>query len=152
LALVDAEDIQRAGQEITGPLVAAGLPTFDQAARTLKFFLDRSLRGNRYIEFDTSVKGFGQKVGDIITVTYNKEGFLDQPFRILRIEPSANYRSVKITAQIHDDAWYNDTNGQLSLIPPTRRDAEPEPAIPDPISGYDVDGQEEFVVTDFAVA
>ncbi len=154
LALVDTSDIQRAGQEITGNLVATGLPTFDQAARTLKFFLDRSLQGNRYIEFETSVKGFGQQVGDIITVTYNKEGFLDQPFRILKIEPSANYRSVKITAQIHDDAWYNDTNGQLSLIPPTRREPEPEPTVPDPILGYEYDefGIEQFAVTEFQVS
>lgn len=61
LALVDAEDIQRAGQEITGTTMATGLPTFDQAARTLKFLLDRSLRGNRYVEFETSVKGSGNK-------------------------------------------------------------------------------------------
>jgi hypothetical protein len=154
LALVDAEDIQRAGQEITGNLVANGLPTFDQAARILKFFLDRSLRGNRYIEFETSVKGFGQQVGDVITVTYNKEGFLDQPFRILKIEPSENYRLVRITAQLHDDAWYNDTNGQLSLIPPTRREPEPEPTVPDPLFGYEYDGfgSEQFHVTEFQVA
>jgi hypothetical protein len=153
LALVDAEDIQRAGQEISGNLVATGLPTFDQAARTLKFFLDRSLRGNRYIEFETSVKGFGQQVGDIVTVTYNKEGFLDQPFRILKIEPAANYRSVKITAQLHDDAWYNDTNGQLSLIPPTRREPEPELTVPDPLFGYQYDefGFEQFTINEFQV-
>jgi Putative phage tail protein len=154
LALVDAEDIQRAGQEISGNLVATGLPTFDQAARILKFFLDRSLRGNRYIEFETSVKGFGQQVGDLITVTYNKEGFLDQPFRILKIEPAENYRSVNITAQLHDDAWYNDTNGQLSLIPPTRREPEPVPTVPDSLFGHEYDefGIEQFSVTEYAVA
>jgi hypothetical protein len=154
LALVDAQDIERAGQEISGNLVASGLPTFDQAARTLKYFLDRSIRGNRYIEFETSVKGFGQQVGDIITVTYNKEGFLDQPFRILKIEPSENYRSVKIAAQLHDDAWYNDTNGQLSLIPPTRREPEPEQTVPDPLFGFDYDGLgfERFLVTEFQAA
>jgi hypothetical protein len=154
LALVDAEDIQRAGQEISGSLVATGLPTFDQAARILKFFLDRSLQGNRYVEFETSVKGFGQQVGDLITITYNKEGLLDQPFRILRIEPSANYQLVKITAQIHDDAWFNDTNGQLSLTPATRREPGPEPAVPDPLFGSEFDefGFEQFGVTEFEVS
>lgn len=61
---------------------------------------------------------------------------------------------MKITAQIHDDAWYNDTNGQLSLVPPTRREPEPEPTVPDPLFGneYDEFGIEQFSVTEFAVA
>ena len=81
--------------------------------------------------FETSVKALGQNVGDIITLTYVKEGFIDQPFQIVKIEPSTNYRSVRISAQIHDDAWYNDTNGQLSLIPPTSRQPESEPRRPE---------------------
>ena len=139
LAVLDADDINRTRQEITGQLAADGLPTFDQAGRCLKFFLDRSLKGNRYITFETSVKALGQNVGDIITLTYVKEGFIDQPFRIIKIEPSTNYRSVRISAQIHDDAWYNDTNGQLSLIPPTRRQPASEPGVPCPLYGDEFD-------------
>ncbi len=119
LELLDAEDIARAGQEISGRLVVDGLPTFDQAARILKFFLDRSIRGNRFVEFETSVKGFGLRVGDLIAITYLKEGFLNQPFRVQRMELGENYRRVRIKAQIHDDAWYNDTNGQLAVVPAT---------------------------------
>ena len=153
LALLDSPDIARAGQEITGRLVADGLPTFDQAARILKFFLDKSIQGNKYIEFETGVKALHQKVGDIITVTYVKEGFIDQPFRILKIQPSTNYRRVRITAQIHNDAWYQDTNGQLSLLPPTRRQPESEPGVPDPLFGDEFDefGEEQFSVTEFQV-
>ena len=140
LALVDSEDIQRAGQEISGNLVATGLPTFDQAARILKFFLDRSLRGNRYIEFETSVKGFGQQVGDHRSRSpTTRKGFSISRSGFCKIEPAENYRSVKITAQIHDDAWYNDTNGQLSLIPPTRREPEPVPTVPDSLFGHEYD-------------
>ncbi len=154
LALVDAEDVARIGQEITGRLVADGLPTFDQAARLLKFFLDKSIHGNRFIEFETGVKALGQRVGDLITVTYAKEGLLSQPFRILKLEPSTNYRSVRITAQIHDDAWYQDTNGQLSLIPETRRQPESEPGVPDPLYGDGVDefGNERFSITEYQIA
>ena len=153
LAMVDAADINQTGQEITGRLVSDGLPTFDQAARCLKFFLDKSLKGNRYVTFETSVKAMGQKVGDIITLTYVKEGFVDQPFRIIKIEPAMNYRSVRITAQIHDDAWYNDTNGQLSLIPETRRQPEPELRVPDPLYGFEFDpfGDEQFGVVEYQV-
>ncbi|MEZ5365165.1 MAG: phage tail protein [Bryobacterales bacterium] len=150
LALLDADDLRRTGQEITGRLVADGLPTFDQAARILQFFLDKSIKGNRYIELETSVKGLGQRVGDIIAVTYEKEGLLDQPFRIQRIAPGENYRSVQITAQIHDDAWYNDTNGQLTLIPPTQRLADSSAQIPNSLAGDDLDsfGDSIFTVTE----
>ncbi len=151
LALVDSEDIARAGQELTGRLIVDGLPTFDQAARTLKFFLDKSVEGNRFIEFETSVKGVGQTVGDIISVTYIKEGLVDQPFRILRIEPGPNYRSVRITAQTHNDAWYQDTNGQLSLLPPSFRPVSAEPTLPDPLYGSEFDdfGDPQFGITEY---
>ena len=154
LALVDAEDIARTGQELTGRLVVDGLPTFDQAGRILKFSLDRSIQGNRYIEFETTVKALGQRVGDLITVTYAKEGLIDQPVRILKIQPSTNYRSVRITAQIHNDAWYQDTNGQLSLVPVTRRQPESEPGVPDPLYGDEFDefGEEQFLITEFEIA
>ena len=154
LAILDVDDIAKAGQEITGRLIVDGLPTFDQAARILKFHLDKSVHGNRYIEFETSVKAAGQRVSDIITVTYLKEGLVDQPFRILKIAPSTNYRSVRITAQIHDDAWYNDTNGQLSLIPETRRQPESAPRLPDPLYGDELDefGDEQFRVVEYEIA
>ncbi len=142
LAIVDLPDLQRTGQEISGRLVIDGPPTFDQTGRLLRFFLDKSIRGNRFLELETSVKALGQTVGDIIAVTYEKEGLLNQPFRIQKIEPGENYRSVRVTAQIHDDAWYNDTNGQLTLIPATRRLADPFSQIPNSLSGDLVDPQD----------
>ncbi len=154
LAIVDAADYARAGQEITGRLLVDGLPTYDQAARVLKFFLDKSIQGNRYIEFDTTVKALGQRVGDIITVTYSKEGLVNQPFRILKIAPGMNYRTAHITAQIHNDAWYQDTNGQLSLIPETRRLPGAGGNLPNPVTGteFDVNGQIQFQITEIEVA
>ena len=153
LSLSDLENIRRTGQEISGRLVVDGLPSYDQAARTLKCFLDRSVRGNRFIELETSVKALGQRVGDIIAVTYLKEGLVQQPFRIRKIAPGANYRSVRITAQIHDDAWYNDTNGQLSLIPPTQRLPPSELRQPNTLLGAVLDelGREQFEVAEHLV-
>ncbi|MHC4067600.1 MAG: hypothetical protein ACYSUI_24285, partial [Planctomycetota bacterium] len=154
LALVDVDDVARTGQELTGRLLVDGLPTFDQSGRILKFVLDKSIQGNRYIEFETGVRALGQRVGDIIAVTYLKEGLLNQPFRILKIQPSTNYRSVRITAQVHNDAWYDDTNGQLSLIPATSRQPESEPSVPDPLYGDEFDefGDEQFSITEFEVS
>ena len=44
--------------------------------------------------------------GDLITITYSREGWDRQPFRVVRIAPATNYRTAAITAQIHDDDWY----------------------------------------------
>lgn len=153
LSLSDVENIQRTGQEMTGRLIAEGLPSFDQAARTLKYFLDKSVQGNRFIELETSVKALGQRPGDIIAVTYLKEGLIQQPFRIVKLAPGTNYRSVRITAQIHDDAWYNDTNGQLSLIPPTQKLPSAEPSQPNGLLGLELDefGREQFTVSEHLV-
>jgi hypothetical protein len=111
-AVVDPLDVTLSGQQVTATLMALGLPNYDQAARMLKFNLDRTVRGNTYIVFDTSVKAFGIRPGDLITVTYLKEGLERQPFRVLKIAPATNYRTATITAQFHDDSWYADTNGQ----------------------------------------
>jgi predicted phage tail protein len=110
--MVDPDDIALTGQTTSATLMALGLPQFDQASRILKFNLDKSILGNTYIAFQTSIKTFGVSPGDLITVTYLKEGFIRRPFRVLKISPATNYRTTTITAQIHDDAWYADTNGQ----------------------------------------
>ena len=112
--LVDPDDVALAGQEVSSVLAALGLPNYDQAARILQFNLDKSVRGNTYIAFETSVKAFGIRPGDLITLTYLKEGLNRQPLRVLKISPATNYRTSTITAQFHDDAWYSDTNGQVT--------------------------------------
>jgi hypothetical protein len=108
LSLVDLRDVERTGQEITGPVHAVGVANFSQAARTLKYYLDRSVRGNVYVEFDTSVRGIGLQPGDLVTVTYLREGFDRQLFRIIRLAPAADFRTVHVVAQIHEESWYGD--------------------------------------------
>ena len=110
--VVDPDDVTLCGQEISASLNAIGLPNNDQAGRILQLNLDKSVLGNTYVEFQTSVRSFGVRPGDIITITYLKEGFIRQPFRILKIAPGLNHRVTTITAQVHDDAWYADSNGQ----------------------------------------
>lgn len=153
-SLVDAEDVRRSGQEVAAGLQAIGIPHFDQAARVLKSALDKSVRGNTYIEFETSVKAFGVRPGDLITVTYLKEGFLRQAFRVLKIAPGANHRVTRITAQIHDDAWYADSNGQVDSGSGGRWNGGSGIGVPRPLIGTEVDehgdlqfGIEESIVT-----
>ena len=138
--LVDPVDIALTGQEVSASLTAIGIPNFDQAGRILKVNLDKSVQGNTYIEFDTSVKSFGVRPGDLITVTYLKEGFNRQTFRILKIAPGLNNRVSTITAQIHDDAWYADSNGQASSASGGRRQGNAGAGVPRPLLGTAVDG------------
>jgi hypothetical protein len=137
--LVDPADVALAGQVVSKTLSAVGLPNYDQAARILKFNLDKSVRGNTYLEFDTSVKAFGIRPGDLITVTYLKEGLNRQPFRVLKISPATNYRSSTITAQIHDDAWYSDTNGQVTAPSGSVTQGNAGVGIPRPLIGAVLD-------------
>ena len=147
---VNAEDVTLCGQEITASLNAMGLPNNDQAGRILQMNLDKSVLGNTYIEFQTSIKSFGIRPGDIITVTYLKEGFLRQPFRVLKIAPGVNHRVTTITAQIHDDAWYADSNGQPTSGAGGRRQSDAGIGVPRPLVGsvVDANGNLEFGVTE----
>jgi len=137
--VVSPADITTAGQQVTASLMALGLPNYDQAARILQFTLDKSISGNTYLQFDTSVKGFGIKPGDIITVTYLKQGFNRQPFRVAKISPATNYRSCTITAQIHDDQWYDDANGQPSSASGTTQATGAGVGVPRPLVGSLID-------------
>src|ERR1017187_5613081 len=138
--MVDPDDVALTGQTTSATLMALGLPQYDQASRILKFNLDKSIRGNTYIAFQSSVKAFGVAPGDLITVTYLKEGFLRQPFRVLKISPATNYRTSTITAQIHDDAWYADTNGQVTSPSGQAIQDSSGVGLPNPLLGSVVDG------------
>jgi hypothetical protein len=112
LSLVDFEDSRLQGCEISAPLGALGLPHFDQAARVLRLNLEKNLRGNQYVEFETSVQAFGLRPGDIIAITHRKEGFSRTLFRVLKITAGLNFESARITAQRHEDAWYERAAGE----------------------------------------
>src|SRR5208283_3596260 len=68
-----------------------------------------------------------------------KEGFLRQPFRVLRISPATNYRTATITAQLHDDAWYADTNGQVTSAAGQAATNTSGVGLPNPLLGSVVD-------------
>ncbi|MEN6534424.1 MAG: phage tail protein, partial [Bryobacteraceae bacterium] len=149
LSLVDVDDAVRVRQEISATLQATGIPNFHQAARIIQLQLDKSVRGNLYVEFDTSVRGVHLKPGDIITVTYLREGLERQPFRITGITPGQNYGTATIEAQIHDDAWYTDELGSTTGTGGRRR-AGSEVGIPRPLVGsvLDENGEAQFEVTE----
>jgi len=106
------------------------------------------------VDFESSVRGFGLRPGDLISLTYLKEGLSSgKPFRVLRITPGLNYRTTAITAQIHKDAWYFDTNGQVPGDS-NGRQAGAGIGLPRPLVGNETDtnGDVQFGITESAQA
>ena len=147
LSLVDVDDSLLSGQDVTVTLAALGLPNFDQATRAAALQLYKSVNGNTCVEFETSVKGVGLRPGDLITLTYAREGFNRQPFRITKISPGLNFMTAVITAQIHDDAWYTAVNSGSAGL---GRQSAFELGLPRPLVGsvLDNNGVEQFGVTE----
>ncbi len=108
LSIVDADDSALIGYEISSQSTALGIANFSQATRVLLRQLDKCTKGNLFIQFQTSFRALKVRPGDIIAVTYLKEGFDRTPFRVIKLSPTTNYQSVAISAQIHDDDWYSD--------------------------------------------
>ena len=147
LSLIDIDDFVLTGQDVTASLTALGLPNFDQANRTAALQLYKSVNGNTYVQFETSVKAVGLKPGDIITLTYAREGFTRQPFRITKLSPGINFLTAIITAQIHDDDWYTIVNSDAGG---SGRQATSEVGLPRPLVGsvLDGNGMEQFGIVE----
>jgi len=147
LSLVDVDDALLTQREVTATFPALGLPNFDQATRVLDLQLAKSIVGSTLVEFETTVRGAGIAPGDLITVTYLKEGLERQPFRVMRVIPGLNYQTVVITAQWHDDDWY--TSGGANAGGGRRRGAA-ETGLSRPLVGsvLDENGIEQFGITE----
>ncbi len=146
LSLVDFDDAIVAGQEVSASLSALGLPNFNQAGRIIRLQLDKAIRANTYIEFETGLRAINLNAGHLITVTYAKEGFDRQMFRVIRISPGLNYRTSVITAQIHDDVWYvGNGEGDLGVLGGGRQPGY-DLGLPRPLVGssFDANGQSQF--------
>lgn len=146
LSLIDLDDYHITGQEVSGNLQALGIPNFHQAARLLRRQLNKSTRGSLFIEFETSVKAIYLRPGDIITITYQKEGLLRQPFRVTKMTPGVNFQTVRLTAQVHDDAWFTDDADTGSSV--SRREDGSVVGLPRPLVGTSIDenGRQQFDV------
>jgi hypothetical protein len=152
LSLSNGNDADLSGQEVAANWDAVGVSSFHQATRTLLLGLNRAGEGNRYIEFETSVKALGLMPGDLITVSYLKENLQRTPFRILKIAPGASFRTAVITAQFHDDAWYSDA--VTGILGGRGWQSGQGPGLPSPVGGTvaGVDGALELGVKETEVA
>ena len=110
-SLVDIDDVIKVGQEIGIRIPAIGVSGQAQASRVCGKALMKSLRGNLYAEFETSIKGFFIRPGDIIAINIPSAGLLRKPFRVLSVAPGFNGEHLKIFSQVHEDEWYADGPG-----------------------------------------
>ena len=151
LSIADSGDVGLIGYEIASQSTALGITNYSQATRVLLRQLDKSTKGNLYINFVTSFRALKVRPGDIIAVTYQKEGLARTPFRVTKLSPSMNFQFVTILAQVHDDAWYSDN--PATLLGSGRQPAT-HTQVPRPLLGLipRKDSQGEVVTFDFAVS
>jgi hypothetical protein len=150
LTLVDIDDSLLTDRIVTAAFPGVGLPNFDQATRMLQLQLNKTIAGYTLVEFSTSVKGIGISPGDLITVTYLKEGLERQPFRVVKMAPGQDYQTVQITAQWHEDDWYTTggANANGGGIYATNQGGLPRPLVG---SVVDANGIEQFGITETAI-
>ena len=150
LGLVDVDDALLTQREVSANFGALGLPNFDQATRMMQLQLDKALSGSTFVEFETTVKGVGLTPGDLISVTYLKEGLERQPLRVVQLAPGRNFESVQVTAQWHDDEWY--TTGDAGSLG-GRRPGGASLGLPRPLVGSVVDsnGIEQFGISETVI-
>jgi hypothetical protein len=137
LSLADEDDVDLCGQEIAAAWDAAGISTFSQASRMVLLGLNRSIEGNHFIEFETSVKALGLMPGDLITITYPRENLNRTPFRILKISSGPSFRTAVISAQFHNDLWF--TDAATGIIGGTGWQTGQDSGLPNPVAGTTVD-------------
>lgn len=148
VTLVDPGDVQACGFQVSATPNVLGVPNYDQALRIVSLCLDKSIGGNTYIEFQSSVRALGIQPGDIIAVTHSLEGYARTPFRVVKVSPGQNFRTAVIRAQLHDDSWYSDSAGSCVM------NSAPQPTysigIPRSIVGVTADqqGNLQFGVTE----
>jgi Putative phage tail protein len=150
LTLVDIDDSLLTDRIVTARFAGVGLPNFDQATRMLQLQLNKAIAGYTLVEFSTSVKGIGIAPGDLITITYLKEGLERQPFRVVKIAPGQDYQTVQITAQWHEDDWYTTggANASGGGVYSTSQGALPRPLVGGVV---DTHGIEQFGITETAI-
>lgn len=151
LSTVNSEDIALIGYEISSQSTAIGITNYSQATRVLLRQLDKAIDGNLYINFVTSFRALKVRPGDLIAVSYAKEGFSRIPFRVVKLSPAMNYQFVTIQAQIHDDDWYSDS---IATLLAAGRQPASQVQVPRPLIGLVpiLDADDQIEAFDFEIS
>jgi hypothetical protein len=138
VSVLHESDYRESGQELAGTLACLGLPNYEQAIRVVRLALQKNVEGNRFVEFETSVKGFGLRPGDLITLTWARQGLNREPYRVHRLQIGENFETVTVQAQAHREEWYELLEG-AGLREELRGGSTSTPGLSRPIAGRTVD-------------
>jgi hypothetical protein len=146
MTVIDAEDVARVGQEVTGQMSIDGINNWDQGRRCAGTWMAENYRGNARMsaygspigdtggtttfEWETTFKVVHLNVGDICRLSYQHLNISNQLVRITKVQPTNQYGRVKLTAMHHNDIWYTDLFSQEDspLWKPSFRNRELRPA------------------------
>lgn len=106
VSVIDADDERLHGYEISAGLPALGLPHTNQAMRAIRHQLNKTIHGNRFVEFESGLQGVGVRPGDLITLTIAAEGMDRAVFRVLGVSIGQNHETVRLTCREHQEQWY----------------------------------------------
>lgn len=120
ISIIDDTDLTRTGQQIRSTLEVGSIVNFDQARRIAKQIQAEGLRGNAtgstagtfFFTFETTQQAAHLQIEQLCLLSWQKLGLVNQLVRVNRIQPSQDYRRVKLTVVWHADAWYADAYGQ----------------------------------------
>ena len=112
--------LQPGGSLVPETLNAPGITNFDQGVRIANMYMATLQRGNEaddprgtnIVTIGTTVKCSHLRTGHLVFLTVRKLGWIQQLFRVVKIAPSTDYQSAKLTLRWHNDVWYTDIYGQ----------------------------------------
>lgn len=146
--LMDTVEANNFGAKVTGQLDATGFEDIDSAVRIEQLEVYKAhgrrnaanqiiTRGNLFVTLSSSVKAINVAIGAIVYLTYAKEGWTNKPFRVVSVSPAQDsqfpYWMIQFVLREHDDAWYDNINGNIAPAPNTLPVAPtPVPRLPVP--------------------
>lgn len=146
--LLSVAEANNFGAKVVGQLNADGFEDVDSAVRAERLELYKGhgrrssankilSRGNMFAQLESSVKAIGATIGSLVSVTYPKEGWVNKLFRVVHLSPTPDqqfpYWNMGFTLREHDDAWYDDVNGNIEPTPGAIPNSpNPTPPLPKP--------------------
>ncbi|MCC6591616.1 MAG: hypothetical protein IT168_33325 [Bryobacterales bacterium] len=123
---IDSEDTRRSDQEIPASFPVKGADNYDQLYRLIGTYSAEQFRGNwrgdtggtLVFEFPVSFRGVHLSVGDLCLLNWEPLGVLNQPVRVIRIQPASNFETARFAVAWHSDDWYLDSWGQQGMPRP----------------------------------
>lgn len=132
--------LQPGGSQIPETLNVLGISNFDQGVRCANVYMAErqygneggDARGTRVFTIATTVRCESLRVGHIVFLSIQKCNITLQECRVIKIAPTTDFMSAKVTLQWHEDLWYLDLYGQAPQDYYSQNSFNSSPRIPLP--------------------